>query len=229
MSTVGSPEQMRDAVAAYVVALHAAYADAAALLPPAEAARLPLMATGSETTVVAAAAGQDLHLFATVEALPVPQGPEVARHQEAGPLRWTLRFYDPVVVPALGLFDGHVPPAEVRRTLGVSTCTYHLVVSPGADLGGHHALHAGTGLAHAHGAAFRDVETIRAHVHGREDLVDEYAATLVADLPRAQSLLAVAIAPGSRTVADAAALVPPDATALRRALVEAVRGRTDPA
>ena len=75
-----------------------------------------------------------------------------------------LRFFDPVVLPVLGLVaeaDGPAPE-EVRRVLGVGTYLYHLVVEPGSQLTPHHATHAGTGLASAHAAAARELETIRA-------------------------------------------------------------------
>ena len=205
------PEQMRAAMAGYIAAVHDAYLAQAALLSPGDRARLPLLAPG-QLTVAAIGAGR-LHVVATFDPLPPPQGPEVAIDGSSGPLRWTVRFYDPVVLPALGLLDERdgARPDDVRRALGIQTFVFHLVVQTGAQLGGHHAMHAGTGLANAHSAAARDFEAIRAHAHGRERLVDELAAAAAAGLPIAQGLLAKAIAS------------PPDPDALRRALLAAVR------
>jgi hypothetical protein len=90
---------------------------------------------------------------------------------------WSGRcaFYDPVVVPALGLIDERDAPAygEVRHALGITTTTYHVVAQPGSGLTPHHAGHVGAGLASGHSAAARDFETIRSRVRGREHLVDE--------------------------------------------------------
>ncbi len=82
--------------------------------------------------------------------------------------------------------------------LGVRTVAYHLSVPPGGGLTAHHALHAGTGLAHAHAAAHRDFDSIEALAPGREDLVAEMRGAFVAGLPIAQLLLARAIAPTHR-------------------------------
>ena len=101
--------------------------------------------------------------------------------------------------------------------LGVGTYLYHLVVEPGSQLTPHHATHAGTGLASAHAAAARELETIRAHAPGRQDLVDELAGATTAGLVRAQSLLARELAPGDEAVAAAA-----DSAAIRAALVKAL-------
>lgn len=190
------PEAMRQAMADYVRALHQAYLDAVATLPPAERARLPLVSAGRIT--VAAAGVRMLHVIGTVEALPAPRGPEVEMVDSLDDLAWTLRFFDPVVVPALGLIDETAGPDhdEVRRALGIRTVAYHLAVPPGGTLTPHHALHAGTGLAHAHAAAARDFDALRAHAPGRESLVDEMQGASVAGLPRAQVALAQAIAPG---------------------------------
>jgi hypothetical protein len=49
------PEAMRAALRSYVAALHHAYLDAAALLPPGERAALPLLRAGQLTVVAAAA------------------------------------------------------------------------------------------------------------------------------------------------------------------------------
>jgi hypothetical protein len=209
---------MRQAMADYVRALHQAYADAVITLPPAERARLPLVAAQSLT--VAAVGARNLHVIGTVEALPSPSGPEVEIHDELDDLSWTLRFFDPVVVPAIGMIDEGESPAydEVRRALGIRTVVYHLAVPPGGSLTSHHALHAGTGLAHSHAAAARDFDAIRAHAPRHEALVDEMQGADVAGLQRAQVLLAQAIAPDIDLPVDAS---PADA---RKALLDAVRG-----
>ncbi|MEZ5117051.1 MAG: hypothetical protein R2737_12370 [Candidatus Nanopelagicales bacterium] len=217
------PERLRFALADYVRGAHQAYLDAAAVLPPAERARLPLLAAGRITVV--AVGTSHLHLLATTEALPAPQGPEVELADELPGLAWTVRFVDPVVLPAVGLVDESAGPRpdEVRRLLGVRTHLYHLVVPPGASLTPHHAGHAGTGLAHAHAAAARDFEAIRAHAPRHEALVEEMHGAAVAGLPRAQALLALAIAPGDDGVRVAADAAEPDPDLLRRALLAAVR------
>ena len=147
---------MRQAMADYVRALHQAYVDAVQTLPAAERARLPLVSAGQVT--VAAAGVRHLHVIGTVEELPAPRGPEVELTDSLDDVAWTLRFFDPVVVPGLGLIDESSGPDhdEVRRALGIRTVVYHLAVPPGSSLTAHHALHAGTGLAHAHAAAARD-------------------------------------------------------------------------
>ncbi len=139
---------------------------------------------------------------------------------------WEVRFYDPVVLPALGLIDERQAPAgdRVRRTLGITTYLYHLVVQPGGQLTEHHATHAGAGLANAHAAQARDFEAIRAHAGGREMLVDEMEGAAVAGLRRAQALLAREIVPWDESVAALAARPSASADELRRAVLAAVRG-----
>jgi hypothetical protein len=205
-------------MAEFVAAVHDAYLAQARLLPPAEQARLPLLAAGRLT--VAAAGARNLHVIGTAERFPAPVGQEVEVTGEADGLAWGLRFFDPVVLPVLGLVaeaDGP-DPEEVRRVLGVGTYLYHLVVEPGSQLTSHHATHAGTGLASAHAVAARDLEAIRAHAPGRQELVDELAGATTAGLVRAQALLAQAIAPGDQAVAAAS-----DPAALRTALLAALR------
>ena len=114
-------------------------------------------------------------------------------------------------------------PEEVRRVLGVGTYLYHLVVEPGSQLTPHHATHAGTGLANAHATAARELETIRAHATGRQELADELAGATTAGLVRAQALLARELAPGDPAVAAAT-----DPAAIRAALVKALRHRRHP-
>ncbi len=215
------PEDMRALVAEFVRSLHAAYLDQARKLAPAERARLPLLAAGE--LVVAAAAARQLHLIATSDAFPAPQGPEVVVVDELPGLTWSLRFFDPVVLPELGLLDdnGEASASEVRRVLGVGAMVYHLSVSAGGGLSPHHAQHAGTGLANQHAAAARDFDALRAAVGDRAELVDELAVAEQVGLPRAAALLAEAIMPGDDHVRSAAVSGSP--VEVRRALLSAVR------
>ncbi len=217
------PERMRKAVADYVAACHAAYLRHAELLPPAVRGRLPLIAAGRFT--VAAVGARYLHIVGTAERLEDPRGREASVDGEVGPLRWSLRFYDPVVLPALRLLDESEGPAgrEVRGLLGVRTFLYHLTVQPPAELGEHHAGHTGAGLAGAHAASAREFDAIRNAARGREGLVDEMEGAAVAGLRRAQALLARAIVPGDAGVEAAASKDPPDPDELRRAVLHAVR------
>lgn len=217
-----SPEAMRRAMADYVRAIHQAYLDASAPLPPAEQARLPLLAADDLT--VLAVGTRNLHVLATTERLPSPAGPEVALPDAVGDVHWTLRFYDPVVAPGLGLVDeSEAPdPGAVRDVLGVRTVVYHLTVPPGGGLTAHHAQHAGTGLAHSHAAAARDVDTIRSLVPSQATLVDELRGAQVAGLPRAQLLIARALAPTSTELADLS-LDDADPDVVRRTLLAALR------
>jgi hypothetical protein len=149
--TIASPEQMRQAVADYVTAIHRAYLASTAGLAPEAAKSLPLPAAGEFSVLAVGVA--DLHLIATAQALAPVRGREVETCGELGPLRWRLRFYDPVVVPELASLSGPAGPGadeKVRRTLGLDTWLYHLVASPGAGLSSHNALHAGAALAHGH-------------------------------------------------------------------------------
>jgi hypothetical protein len=220
-----SPEEMRQAVAGYVQEIHRSYAAQAATFPPAVRGRMPLLQPGPLT--VAAVAARNLHVLATAEPLGPAREPEVELAGEAEGLRWTLRFFDPVVIPALGLLDESTGPAfdEVRHALGIGTVLYHFVAEPGAGLSGHQAAHVGTGLANGHSAVARDMETIRSRVRGREALVDELAGAAAAGLPRAQALLAQAIAPGDADLAALAAQERPDPEGVRKALLASVGGR----
>ncbi len=223
MSPTPAPEAMRQAMADYVRAVHQAYLDAAVSLPPAEQARLPLLAAGDVN--VLAVGARNLHIIATTEALPAPQGQEVEIADSLGPLAWRLRFFDPVIVPALGLVDetSAPQPQQVRDVLGVRTVAYHLSVPPGGGLTAHHALHAGTGLAHAHAAASRDFDSIAELAAGREYLVAEMRGAFVAGLTAAQLLLARAIAPSADALASMD-LHEVDPVAVRRALLADLRG-----
>jgi hypothetical protein len=223
------PERMRQAVADYVSGMHDAYVRQARALAPADQARMPLL--GDAPLYVAAVGTRHLHIIGTREALGEGQrGTMAAVEGASGPLRWTLVFYDPVVVPALGLVDESEGPAfdEVRRVLGIGTQVYHLTLHPRSGLSPHHATHTGTGLANAHATAVREVEAIeRAVGVEREPLVRELAGALAAGLPRAAALLARALAPADGAVATLAAAAeggaPVDPAELRRAVLHAVR------
>jgi len=220
------PTDLRRAVAEYVHQLHGSYLAQARTFPPGVRGRMPLLAPGALTVV--AVGVRNLHLVATREALGPLQGQEVSLDDELGGLSWQLRFYDPVVLPALALVDERSGPAfdEVRHLLGVGTVVYHVVAQPGAGLSGHHAVHAGTGLAGAHSAVARDFETIRERVRGREALVDEMAGAASAGLRRAHALLARAVAPRDEVLAALAEEADPEPDAVRRALLASVGGRT---
>src|SRR5487761_1533575 len=139
---------MRNAVAGYVAGIHDSYLAQAATFPPAVRGAMPLLAAG--TFRVAAVAVRSLHLVATTEPLGAlrGQGGELAGSAgESGELSWTVRFFDPVALPALGLSDESAGPAlaEVRRTLGISTVLYHLSAAAGSTFSRHNAAHVGTG------------------------------------------------------------------------------------
>jgi len=224
------PERMRTAVADYVTALHQAYLAQADTFPPAVRGAMPLLTGGP--LQVAAVGARNLHLLATREGLGPLRGPEVAVEGSLPGLDWTLRFYDPVVAPALGLISEEAGPAyaEVRAALGVTTVVYHVVAQPGSGLTPHHAGHIGASLAAGHTAAARDFETIRTRVPGREALVDELVGAAHAGLPRAQALLARAIAPRNEAVVALAEGVStganPDPDEVRKALLASVGGRS---
>lgn len=224
---MASPEHMRKAVAGYIAAIHRSYLAQAETFPPAVAGAMPLLAAGRFT--VAAAAARNLHLVATAEPLGPLRGQEVELAARDNGLAWTVRFFDPVVLPALGLVDetAEAPAfAEVRRRLGVVTVLYHLTASPGSTFSPHNAAHVGTGLASGHTAAARDFEAIRQRVRGREDLVDEMAGAAAAGLRRAQALLAAAIAPRDAALQRLAAERAPDPDQVRTALLASMGGRT---
>ncbi len=218
---VTSPEAMRQAMADYVTSVHRAYLTQAKLQPPAVQGRMPLL--GQEFTV-AAVGVQNLHVIATRQQLGPAQGQEVETESELEGMHWKLRFYDPVVLPALGMIDESARPASelVRRTLGISTHLYHMIVQPGAELTTHHAGHAGAGLANSHIADARDFDTIRSRVKGREALVDEMEGAALAGLVRAQALIARELVPWSDELVALTKTVP-DPTELRRALLAALR------
>lgn len=221
------PMDMRAAVAEYVTALHRAYVAQAETFPPAVRGAMPLLAGGPLT--VAAVGTRNLHLLATREPLGPLRGQEVSLDGSLPGLDWSLRFYDPVVAPDLGLIDESQGPAyaEVRHALGVTTVAYHIVAQPGSGLTPHHAGHVGSGLASGHSAAARDFETIRSRVRGREALVDELAGAMRAGLPRAAALLARAIAPRDAALAALADAPAPDPDEVRKALLASLGGRRE--
>lgn len=221
------PLDMRAAVAEYVTALHRAYLAQADTFPPAVRGAMPLLGAGPLT--VAAVGARNLHLLATREDLGPLRGQEVALPGSLPGLDWSLRFYDPVVVPSLGLVDEREAPAygEVKHALGLTTVAYHVVAQPGSGLTPHHAGHVGSGLAAQHSSAARDFEAIRARVRGREGLVDELVGAASAGLPRAQALLAKAIAPHNAAVLALADAADPDPDEVRKALLASVGGRRD--
>src|SRR3954454_24465889 len=97
------PEAMREAVAGYIQEIHRAYVDQAATFSPGVRGRMPLMTAGPIT--VAAVAARNLHLLATSEDLGPLRGQEVELAAEYAGLAWVVRFYDPVVLPDLGLLE----------------------------------------------------------------------------------------------------------------------------
>lgn len=210
------PEDMRTAMANYIDAVHASYRSAAAHQPPAIRGRLPLLS--SPFTVVAAGA-QNLHVIATTETLASPHGQETLIEAANDEMAWTVRFYDPVVLPPLGTLDERsaAQPEAVRKITGISTHLYHLIVQPGSELTSHHASHAGTSLANAHLAAARDFEEIRAHAGRLAGLVDEMEGADLAGLTTAHRLLANEIA--------GTPLEGSDRAAIRKALLQSVRNR----
>jgi hypothetical protein len=217
------PEEMRQRLTDYVLALHQAYLTHLELLAPAERASLPLAGGGPLTVVVAAA--RELHLVATREPLPRPRGPEVEVTDEFGGVTWTVRFFDPSILPELGLVTGYPGASgdeahEVRRVLGVADVVYHLSVSVGGGLTAHHAQHAGVALANQHAAAFRDGQSIRRAFPGREAWVDEFVVAERLGMAHSARMLAGAIAGPALTDTDLGG----DLTDIRKALLRLGRG-----
>jgi hypothetical protein len=223
---MSTPEQMRAAVAQYVEEIHRAYVAQAMTFPAGVRGRMPLLAPGPLT--VAAVGARNLHVLATRDSLGPVRSPEIELSGSVEGLSWTLRFFDPVVLPELALVDELDGPAfaEVRHALGVGTVVYHFVASPGAGLSAHQAAHVGTGLAGGHSAAARDFETIRSRVRGREDLVEEMAGAAAAGLVLAHAMLAAAIAPNNAALRALASERRPDPDTVRRELLATVGGRT---
>jgi hypothetical protein len=187
------PEAMRDLVRDYVGTLHATYLDHAAHLAPAERGALPLVAAGRITVVAAAA--RRLHLVATTDPFPSPQGPEVSLADDYRGTSWAVRFYDASVLPELGILADDSPTA-VRRVLGISDTVYHLTVAVGGGLGGHHAQHSGVALANQHAKVFRDLDRVRRALPAQPALVDELRTSVRLGLDRACALLAAELTSG---------------------------------
>lgn len=192
---------MRELVRDYVRDVHTTYLNHVRHLPPAVRGALPLIAA-SEVTVVAAAA-QRLHLVATTDPLPAPHGPEVELTDEHQGIRWTVRFYDPSVLPDLGLLAEDAP-RDVRRILGISNTVYHLTVAVGGGLSGHHAQHSGVALANQQGKSARDLDTIRHALPRQLGAVNELGDCVRIGLDRAAALLAAELTSG-RVIADGGA------------------------
>ncbi len=148
--TTTGPEAMRAAMADYIHAVHQAYLETiSGRISTERLEELPLV---SGPFTVAAVGASQLHVIATRElALPLDER-EVTVPGELGPLSWTVRFLDPVVLPALGLLDDAGPTGgqEILETLGVSSVLYHLTSTILGALSPHQATHAGAGLANAH-------------------------------------------------------------------------------
>lgn len=191
--SLNDPATMRELVRDYVRAVHTTYLDHVQHLPPAERGGLPLVAAG-DLTVVAAAARR-LHLVATTDPLPAPSGPEVELVDEHVGVRWRVRFYDPSVLPELGVLDED-PPDVVRRVLGISDTVYHLTVAIGGGLSGHHASHSGVALANQHAQVGRDLERIRRALPRQREVVDELGICARLGLDRATALLAADLTSG---------------------------------
>ncbi|WP_344687968.1 hypothetical protein [Blastococcus jejuensis] len=188
-----SPEEMRGIVQDYVRTVHVAYLGHARHLAPGDQGRLPLVAAGHLTVV--AAASRDLHLVATTDRLPPPRGQEVELEDEYDGTTWALRFYDPTVAPQLGVLAEDTPEA-VRQALGISDVVYHLTVSVGGGLTGHHAQHSGVALANRHSSTARDLARLRAAHPRDEALVGELDSCVRLGLHRAAALLAREITSG---------------------------------
>ncbi len=228
-SRLPAPDRMRRAVADYVAGVHEAYVRQASLLAPGAQGRLPLVAAGSFS--VAAVGTRFLHLVATRDRLGTTlagtRGDAARIDGAAGPLSWTLAFFDAVVLPALGLLDESegARAEEVRGLLGVRTHLYHLILTPPADLAAHHAGHTGAGLAGAHAAGAREFASMRANVDAAlAPLVEELEGAQTAGLSRAATLLAREIAGTDADVARIASEPAPDPAALRHAVAVALKG-----
>lgn len=192
-ATERGPEQMRAVMTAYVRAMHKAYLDATEPMTLGDRARLPLLAP--DRFIVAAIGTRYLHVLGTTQSLPAPTGQEIQLDDSLGDLRWSLRFFDPLIAPQLGLVDEseRPEPLQVREALGIRSVVYHLSVPPGGGLTSHHAQHAGTGLAHSHAAADRDFASIAALVATKVPLVREMQSAHINQLATAHLLLAQAL------------------------------------
>lgn len=147
--------ELRHRLAAYVAAMHEAAVSAAN--DAGGTARDLLLA--DEPFTVAIIAGRSLHLVATRDDLPTLRHHEQVLVGKLPPLTWSVRFFDATVIPGLGAQptrsteagdpepDGapDVTPADI----GIETVIYHLRLDPTGELSTHHAMHAGTSLAHS--------------------------------------------------------------------------------
>ena len=141
-------------MAGYVQEIHRAYVDQARDLP----ARRPRRDAVADRRPDHRRRGrrpQPAHAGDRRGARPADRaGGRPGRRSSAGS-RGSLRFYDPVVLPDLGLVDEQRRSRPSRRSSARSAsarCIYHFVAQPGAGLSGHHATHVGTGLANGHSA-----------------------------------------------------------------------------
>jgi hypothetical protein len=141
---------LRRALVAYVHAVHEAYLVAGAD-PDGDVTDLPLAVAPFTVAIVA---GGQLHLVATRTDLPELRPHEEPVDDAVGPLRWQVRFLDVTVLPELASVAGTPDPtAAMLDLLGGPDRLYHLQVTLDGSLSPHHAMHAGTGLGHAHRAA----------------------------------------------------------------------------
>lgn len=137
------PRRLREALAAYVRALHRGWLDRVQDAG-AEVGDLPL---GAGSFTVAIVAAQRLHLLATRDELPPVADHEQVVTDELDGVSWQVRFLDPTVVPELADLDGD---ADAAALLGVGTTLYRLDVALDGSLSPHQAIHAGHGLASSH-------------------------------------------------------------------------------
>ena len=150
---------------------------------------MPLLAAGAARRGRGRRA-RNLHVLATRDPLGPVRGQEVELAASDDGLSWTLRFFDPVVLPELALIDESAGPGFRRGPARARRRHRGLPLLRFARARGcraHQAAHVGTGLAGGHSAAARDFETIRSRVRGREDLVDEMAGAAAAGLVRAHA------------------------------------------
>ncbi len=205
------PEAMHELARDYVRVVHATYLDHVRDLPSAERGALPLVATSGVTVVVATA--QRLHLLATTDSLPASTDPGVEVADEYEGVTWTVRFYDPSVLPELGTLTEDTP-GDVRRVLGIAGSIYHLTAAIGGGLSAHDAQHSGVALADQHAQVARDLDRLRRALPGRVGVVDELGACVRFGLDRAAALLVadltfrrVMVAEGAPAIASLAAVL----------------------
>ena len=160
------PEDMRAAVAEYVTALHRSYLAQADTFPPAVRGRdaAARRRRRSRSPPSARATCTSRHPGGARAAAGPGGG---ARPGSLPGLDWSLRFYDPVVAPALGLIDERAGPAyaEVRARAGRhdGRLPRGRPARLGADPAPRRARRR-PGSPRGHSAAARDFETIRSRV-----------------------------------------------------------------